>query len=149
MARIELTFPQPVVFTERLGLRTTDMSPAGHLGFDQLVRLVHHALNRFFDHCGLPIRGGKGISYIVKDLAVVYQGEAHAGETIEVKLGVGDHGKKWVELYFQVCRQADNGPGDMVEVATVKLAVICFDYAGRAAVPFPEAVRKEILGDKA
>jgi acyl-CoA thioesterase FadM len=142
MARIELTFPQPVVFTERLGLRTTDMSQAGHLGFDQLVRLVHHALNRFFDHCGLPIRGGVGISYIVKDLAVVYQGEAHAGETIEVNLGVGDHGEKWVELFFQVCRQADNGP---VEVAKAKLAVICFDYDGRAAVPFPEAVRKELL----
>ena len=148
MARVELTFPDPEVYTEQLVLRTTDMSQAGHLGFDQLVRVVHHVLTRFFDRCGLPMRGAMGISYIVKDLAVVYHGEAYAGDTVEVSLGLGDRGAKSIELFFRVRRMAKTALPDGVDVALAKTAVICFDYDTRRAVDFPEDVRKELLHEE-
>lgn len=90
MPRVELIFPEPAVFTERIVLRTTDMSRAGHLGFDTQVSLIHHVMTRFFDHCGMTASGGGGISNIVKDMAVIYQGEAHAGDLLSVAVGAGN-----------------------------------------------------------
>ena len=138
MSRVELIFPDPVVFTEQIGLRTTDMSWAGHLGFEKLVGLLQHVQTRFFERCGLPPGGGRGIGTIVKDLAVVYQGEAHAGDVVSVNVGLGESGRKWIELYFQVVRQST------VEVAIAKLAVLCFDYDTGATVAFPPGVRKAL-----
>jgi acyl-CoA thioesterase FadM len=130
-----------VVFTEELNLRTTDMSRAGHLGFDKLVGLLHHVMERFLHRCGLSFQDGKGVFIIAKDLAVVYEGEAHSGDRITVAVGLGDRGERWIELYFRV-RRAD-GPGSGGRpIALAKLALLCFDYDKGRAVPFPEEVKK-------
>jgi acyl-CoA thioester hydrolase len=136
MAKVELQFPEPVVFTEALTLRSTDLSRAGHLGFDKLVSILHHVMDCFFDHCGLPPRNGRGASIIAKDLAVIYEGEAHAGDRVSVAVGLGDRAQRWVELYFRVRREGGQ------PVALAKMAILSFDYAEGCTVPFPEAVRK-------
>jgi acyl-CoA thioesterase FadM len=141
VAKVELNFPQPVLFTEALVLRTTDLSRAGHLGFDKLVSLLHHVMDRFFDHCGLSPRSGQEASIIAKDLAVIYEGEAHAGDRLSVAVGLGDRAERWVELYFRVRRMGRPGE-DEQPVALAKMAILSFDYERGRAVPFPEAVRK-------
>jgi acyl-CoA thioester hydrolase len=136
MPKIELHFPEPVVFTEMLTLRTTDLSRAGHLGFDKLVSLLHHVMDCFFDHCGLPPRSGAEAAIIAKDLAVIYEGEAHAGDRLSVAVGLGDRAERWVELYFRVRREGGQ------PVALAKMAILSFDYQQGRTVRFPEAVRK-------
>jgi acyl-CoA thioesterase FadM len=141
VAKVELTFPEPAIFTEELVLRTTDLSRAGHLGFDKLVSLLHHVMDRFFDHCGLAPRSGQETSIIAKDLAVIYEGEARAGNRLSVAVGLGDHAERWVELYFRV-RQVER-PGQVeAPVALAKMAILSFDYELGQTVPFPKAVRK-------
>jgi acyl-CoA thioesterase FadM len=81
-------------------------------------------------------------------LAVVYQGEAHVGDTVEVDLGVGEGGERWVELYFRLRRRLRRPTSDGVEVAIAKLAIICFDYDRRSAVAFPKEVREELRYEK-
>lgn len=171
MSRVELKFPEPIVFSEKIVLRNTDMSRAGHLGFDSLVSIVHRVLNRFFDQHGLPIGKGGGVSYIVKDLAVVYMGEAHAGDVVSVNVGLGESGEKWIELYFKVSLENDqpmvggpvypqfSGPElgesekladprvEPQDVALAKLAVLCFDYNQGATIAFPPGVRRALDND--
>jgi acyl-CoA thioesterase FadM len=141
VAKVELTFPEPVILTEELVLRTTDLSRAGHLGFDKLVNLLHHVMDRFLDHCGLPPRDGKGTSIIAKDLAVIYEGEAHAGDRLSVAVGMGDRAESWVEIYYRV-RRADGSGQEGEPVALAKMAILSFNYEQGRTVPFPEAVRK-------
>jgi acyl-CoA thioester hydrolase len=153
MSRVELIFPEPIVFSEKIVLRNTDMSRAGHLGFDSLVSIVHRVLNRFFDQRGLPIGEGGGVSYIVKDLAVIYQGEAHVGDVVSVNVGLGEGGEKWVELYFRVlraeaCQKGAERPFGQANLALAKLAVLCFDYDKGATVAFPAGVRKALANVK-
>jgi acyl-CoA thioester hydrolase len=147
VAKVELTFPEAVVFTEELALRTTDLSRAGHLGFDKLVSLLHHVMDCFFDHCGLPLQSGKGASIIAKDLAVIYEGEAHAGDRLSVAVGLGECAERWIELYFRVRRMDGPGP-DGTPVALAKMAILSFNYKQNRTVPFPEAVRKAFENGK-
>ncbi|MDJ0780542.1 MAG: thioesterase family protein [Desulfosarcinaceae bacterium] len=146
MARVELIFPEPIVYAESIDLRVTDMSRAGHLGFDKLVSLLQHVLARFFDHYGLPAGGGNSPSIIVKDLAVVYQGEAHTGDRLSFAVGVGERGERWIELYFRVTREDESSASDR-PVSLAKMAVLCFDYAAGCTMPFPAAVMRALIHD--
>jgi acyl-CoA thioester hydrolase len=104
-------------------------------------------MDRFMDHCGLPPRDSNGASIIAKDLAVIYQGEAHAGDRLSVAVGLGDRAERWVEIYYRVRRV--HGPDQEGEpVALAKMAILSFDYERGRTVPFPEAVRKAFENGK-
>ncbi len=136
MARVTIEYPGKTVFTHPARVRITDLSAAGHLGFDNLVSLLNDAAAAFFHANGIQRTSTRSIGVIFADLAVVYQSEAFYNEVIEIQIAIGDVGDKGLDVVFRV-----QGAGKDKVVATAKIGVLFFDYAKHQVVAIPQPIR--------
>jgi acyl-CoA thioesterase FadM len=120
-------------FSTEIKVRTTDLNYGGHLGNDRLISLVHEARVAFLARHGFSEKDFGGVSLIAGDMAVVYQGEAFAGDVLRFEVAAGEPTRCGFRLFFRITRTADNAP-----IALVENGMACFDYQSRSVEPFPE-----------
>jgi len=136
MPRLKLDpLPRYAVETE-ITVRTTDLNYGGHLGNDRLLALVHEARVDFLARYGLSEMDCAGVSLIMGDAAIVFQGEAFAGDRIRIETTAAEPGGSGFRLFHRLTRTATAKP-----VALVETGMICFDYRTRRIRPLPEPVR--------
>lgn len=136
MPRLALA-PLPAYdFTCTLRVRTTDLNYGGHLGNDRLLALVQEARVAFLAERGLSELDAGWPSLIMADAAVLYQGEAFAGDELRFAVAAREPGRVGFRLFTRVTR-----PADGAAIALVETGLVCFDYAQRRPQPLSPALR--------
>jgi acyl-CoA thioester hydrolase len=120
-----------------LQVRTTDLNYGGHLGNDRLLALVHEARVAFLAEHGLSELDCGGVSLILADTAVVYQGEAFAGDVLRCEVAPGESSRAGFRLFYRMQRLADGAT-----IALVENGMVCFDYQSRRIRPLPEVLHR-------
>ena len=133
MPRLDLKPLNLYPFHTDITVRTTDLNYGGHLGNDRLLALVHEARVGFLTYHALSELDAEGFSFIIADAALVYRGEAFAGETLRFEVAAGEPSDKGFRLFFRVTRPAD---GSLIALA--ENGLVCYDYGKRKAVQLPE-----------
>ncbi len=136
MPRIKLNPLENYPFSTTIKVRITDLNYGGHLGNDTLISLIHEARSAFLACHGFSEKEFGGVSLILGDLAVVYQGEAFAGDVLDFEAAAGEPTRCGFRLFFRVTRPADNKP-----IALVENGMVCFDYHTRSTQRLPDAAR--------
>jgi acyl-CoA thioesterase FadM len=116
-------------------VRTTDINYGGHLGNDRLLALVQEARVAFLASHGLVEVTPDGLSFIIADAALVYKGEAFAGDILRFEVAAGEPTGKGFRLFYRISR-----PVDGTIIALVENGVVCYDYRQKKAIPLPESV---------
>jgi acyl-CoA thioesterase FadM len=114
----------------------TDLNYGGHLGNDTLLSLIHEARVAFLAANDFTEKDCGGVSLILGDTGVVYQGEAFAGDTLRIEVAAAEPGRCGFRLYYRVTR-----PADGQAIALVENGMVCFDYQTRQIKALPASVR--------
>lgn len=122
-----------------LAVRTTDLNYGGHLGNDRLLSLIHEARVAFLASEGWSELDLGGRSVIMADAALMYRGEAFAGDVLRFETAVAEVERSGVRLAHRVCRPSD---GTLIALAETGLAG--YDYALRRVAPWPADVRARL-----
>ena len=128
--RIELTFPEKIIFTTQLDVRVSDLNYGNHLGNDSILSLVHEARMRFLSDAGYSEMNVEGVGLIMADAGIQFKSEAFYGETIHVEIAINDIARVSFDLYYRLkCN-------DRI-VAIVKTGMLFFDYENRKIKSVP------------
>jgi acyl-CoA thioesterase FadM len=90
---------------------------------------------------GFSERDCGGTALILADTAVVYQGEAFAGDVLRFEAAAGESTRCGFRFFFRVTQ-----PGSGKSIALVENGMVCFDYDNRRTEAVPEAVK--VIFDK-
>ncbi len=137
MPRITLTMPPTLPFSTTIPVRIGDINYGGHLGNDAVLSLVHEARVRFLASMGYTEHDVEGRAIIMSDAAIVYRGEAHYGDVLEIGVGAGGFSGSGCDLLYRITRQAD-----AKEIALVKTGIVFFDYDRRKPLRVPVRFRE-------
>ena len=137
MPRLQLKPLPSYPFRCELTVRTTDLNYGGHLGNDRLLSLVHEARVAWLAHHGWSELDCAGTSLIMGDAALVYQGEAFAGDRLEFAVAAAEQTRSGFRLFFRVTCTRDQVP---VEIALVECGMVSFNYQTRRIAVLPTAV---------
>lgn len=135
MPRLKLNPRDAYPFTCEVAVRTTDLNYGGHLGNDRLLSLVHEARVAFLAAHGLTELDFGGVSLIMGDTAVIYQGESYAGDLLRFEVAAGEPSRSGFRIFYRVTR-----PADGQAIALVENGMACFDYQERKIANLPTAV---------
>ena len=128
--RIELTFPEKIIFTTQLDVRVSDLNYGNHLGNDSILSLVHEARMRFLSDAGYSEMNVEGVGLIMADAGIQFKSEAFYGETIHVEIAINDIARVSFDLYYRLkCNERI--------VAIVKTGMLFFDYENRKIKSVP------------
>lgn len=136
MPRIKLHPLDEYSFTTEILVRTADINLGGHLGNDTLLSLVNEARTAFLANYGFSEADCGGVSLIIADTAIVFQGEAFAGDTLLFEVAASEPAKKGFRIFYRITRNTDGSA-----IALVENGIVCFDYHARKIQPLPESVR--------
>lgn len=136
MPRLKLIPREIYSFACEICVRTTDLNYGGHLGNDRLLTLVHEARVEFLAEHGLSELDFGGVSLIMGDTAVVYQGEAFAGDRLTFEVAADEPSRSGFRIFYRVTR-----PSDGQAIALVENGMACFDYQTRKIANLPAAVK--------
>lgn len=139
MPRLKLQPQRSYPFRTTLKVRSTDLNYGGHLGHDTLLSLVQEARVDWLNSHGWQELDCAGVGLIMGDAAVVYQGEAFAGQRLLIEVAATEPTRSGFRLCYRLTRtdgedQADNA------IALVETGMVCFDYQRRCATSLPAAV---------
>ena len=136
MPRIKLKPLKFYSFNLELKVRVTDLNYGGHLGNDRLMSLVHEARVAFLDSHGFSEMDCGGVSLIMADAAICFQGEAYAGDELKIEVAAGEPTRSGFRLFQRVTHPSDARP-----IALVETGMVCYDYQRGKIRPLPNAVR--------
>ncbi|MGB2907725.1 MAG: thioesterase family protein [Candidatus Aminicenantaceae bacterium] len=137
MPRIRLKPAPDYAFQIELSIRVTDLNYGGHLGNDRLLSLIHEARVAFLAEHGLSELDCGGVSLTMGDAALVYQGEAYAGDVLRFEVAAGEASRSGFRIFYRITRPSDDSP-----IALAETGMVCFDYRARRICLLPEAVRR-------
>lgn len=112
--------------------RISDTNIAGHVGFSQMVEIIHEARHRFFVAIGVRELdlGDGATSIIIGDLAVNFLGEVFAGDDIIAESLIAEMGR----VGFRVChRFTVRGR----KVLLAETGVVAFNDVSHKMAPIP------------
>ncbi|MBU0742065.1 thioesterase family protein [bacterium] len=139
MPRLSLTPLASYGYTTEITVRTTDLNYGGHLGNDRLLALLHEARVGFLAAHGWSELDCGGVPLIMGDAALVFRGEAFAGDVLRIAVGVSETGRAGFRLSYLVTR-----PADGADVAVAETGLAGFDYAKRGIAPLPDDLRSAL-----
>jgi acyl-CoA thioesterase FadM len=132
--RLKPLFDYP--FSIDLKVRITDLNYGGHLGNDRLLSLIHEARIAFLAKYGFTELDCGGVSLIMADTAILYQGEAFAGDLLHFQVAADEPTRYGFRMYYRVIRQSDGKA-----IALVETGMVCFDYQNRKLLTLPDSVK--------
>jgi len=137
--RVKLKECNQYIFTTSVKTRITDLNYGGHLGNEMMLIFAQQARVDFLNSLGYGelTLAGKGI--IMIDAVVVYKSEAHAGDDLNIEVGIDDLTSIGFDLHYKITNtQTDR------EVARVKTGILCFDYDEKKITSIPQEVLDKI-----
>lgn len=135
MPRIRLKPLDFYPFCTKIIVRVTDLNYGGHLGNDSLLSLVHEARVAFLaSHAFSEVDCG-GVSLTMGDAAIVYQGEAYAGDELSIEVAAGEPSRSGFRLFYRLTRSKDGQ-----KIALAETGMVCFDYTLKKIMPLPKIV---------
>lgn len=137
MPRLKLKPLESYGFFTDITVRITDLNYGGHLGNDSLLSMVHEARVAFLRFYGFTEKDFGGVSLIIGDSAIVYQGEAFAGDVLRFEIAAGEPTGRGFRLFFRVIRRTGNSP-----IALVENGMVCYDYSSRTTKSLPSETMK-------
>ncbi|MCZ7558453.1 MAG: thioesterase family protein [Bacteroidia bacterium] len=143
MPRINIDIPAHLPFFTTMAVRIGDVNYGGHLGNDAVLSIAHEARVRFLASMGYTEHDIEGVSIIMSDAAVVYRGEAHYGDELEIGVGAGNFSGSGFDLLYRVTREADGK-----EIALVKTGIVFFDYVKKKPQRVPARFRERFEAGK-
>jgi acyl-CoA thioester hydrolase len=135
MPRIRLKQLEKYPFSTKITVRVTDLNYGGHLGNDSLLSLVHEARVAFLASHGFSEVDCAGVSLTMGDAAIVYLGEAYAGDDLKIEVAAGEPSKSGFRLFYRLTRSSDTK-----KIALAETGMVCFDYKAKKILPLPKAV---------
>lgn len=135
MPRVRLKPLNQYPFSTKIAVRVTDLNYGGHLGNDSLLSLVHEARVAFLAIHGFTEIDCGGVSLTMGDVAIVYQGEAYAGDLLNIDVAAGEPSKSGFRLFYRLARASDGQ-----KIAIAETGMVCFDYKTKKIRPLPKAV---------
>jgi acyl-CoA thioester hydrolase len=140
MARIQIDVPEKIIFTTDIRIRVSDLNYGAHVGNDSILTLMQEARVLFYRSLGIKneINIIGEVGQIITDAAVVYKSEAFLGDTMTVRIAIGEFNKYGFDMFYQLSNQSGK------EVARGKTGIICFDYAQRKVVSIPADFLKQL-----
>jgi len=136
MSRIKLKPLSHYPFSTEIKVRITDLNYGGHLGNDSLLSLIHEARVAFLNEHGFSELNCGGVATTMIDAALVYQGQAFAGDVLKFDAAAGEAGRSGIRFFFRVTRASDGEP-----IALAETGLVCFDYKAQKILPLPEEVK--------
>jgi acyl-CoA thioesterase FadM len=137
MPRIRLKPVPDYPFRIDQSVRVTDLNYGGHLGNDRLLSMVHEARVAFLAEHGFSELDCGGVSLTMGDAALVYQGEAYAGDALRFEVAAGEASRSGFRIFYRITR-----PSDGSSIALAETGMVCFDYRARKICLLPEALRR-------
>ncbi len=141
MPRIRLQPLPSYPYHTDLRVRVTDLNYGGHLGNDRLLSLIHEARVGFLAEHGFTELDCGGVPLTMGDAALVYQGEAYAGDILRIEVAAGEPGRSGFRLFYRVTRISDGAA-----VALAETGMVAFDYKARKIRALPAAVLSMVDG---
>jgi acyl-CoA thioesterase FadM len=146
MPRIKLKPLPSYPFNMELKVRITDLNYGGHLGNDSLLSLIHEARVAFLTGHGFTEIDCGGVSLIMADAIISFQGEAYAGDRLRIEVAAGEPSRSGFRLFYRVTRKGNSEPMDVGATAVDSIALaetgmVCFDYNTGKIQALPEIVR--------
>ncbi len=77
-----------------------------------------------------------GVALTIADAAIVYRGEAFAGDLLKFEVAAGEPTSHGFRLYYRATRISDGA-----EIALVENGLVCFDYTERKIRPVSAALQ--------
>ncbi len=136
MPRIKLKPLEKYQFQTEIMVRTTDLNYGGHLGNDSLLSLIHEARVAFLAKHRFSELNCAGVSLIMADSAIVYQGEAFAGDNLLFEVGAGEPTKNGFRIFYRVTKK-----NDRTKIALVENGMVCYDYQSKKTQSLPDVLR--------
>lgn len=137
MPRVRLKPLDYYPFSTHITVRVTDLNYGGHLGNDSLLSLVHEARVVFLASHGFSETDCGGVSLTMGDAAIVYQGEAYAGDNLNIEVAAGEPSKSGFRLFYRLTRLNDGQ-----RIALVETGMVCFDYRLKKIMSLPKPVER-------
>lgn len=143
MARVQIEIPDNAIFETELTVRVADINYGGHVGNDTMLSLMQEARTSMYRSLGyeneLSFEGT--IGQVIADAALVYKAEAFLGDTLVIRIAMGEFTKFGFDLFYQVSRKDDDK-----EVAKGKTGIVCFDYEKRKPAKIPASLIEKLSG---
>lgn len=143
MARVQIEIPDNAIFETELTVRVADINYGGHVGNDTMLSLMQEARTRMYRSLGyeneLSFEGT--IGQVIADAALVYKAEAFLGDTLVIRIALGEFTKFGFDLFYQVSRKEDDK-----EIAKGKTGIVCFDYEKRKPASIPASLIEKLSG---
>ena len=136
MPRLRLKPLDSYAFSVELTVRITDLNYGAHLGNDSLLSLIHEARVAFLRSHGFTEMDCGGVSLTMGDVAIIYQGQAYAGDVLRFEVSAGEPTRCGFRLFLRVTRAADGCP-----IALAEVGMVCFDYQSGKILALPDGVR--------
>jgi len=135
MPRVRLKPLDQYPFSTKVVVRVTDLNYGGHLGNDSLLSLVHEARVAFLAAHGFSELDCGGVPLTMGDAAIAYQGEAYAGDELNIEVAAGEPSKSGFRLFYRLTRSSDGQ-----KIALAETGMVCFDYKAKRIIPLPKVV---------
>jgi acyl-CoA thioester hydrolase len=125
-------------FSTRIEVRFRDCDPLGHV--NNAVYATYFEVARFgYWREALGYTRADGFSFIMARVECNYRAQAHAGETLDVRIRVGRIGRSSFTFDYRIVA-ADDGR----LVADGSSVQVMFDYAAQQSRPVPDAFRARV-----
>ena len=135
MPRVRLKPLDQYSFSIKIVVRVTDLNYGGHLGNDSLLSLVHEARVAFLAAHGFSELDCGGVPLTMGDAAIAYQGEAYAGDELNIEVAAGEPSKSGFRLFYRLTRS-----NDTKKIGLAETGMVCFDYKAKKIIPLPKVV---------
>lgn len=139
--RLFIALPENFIYTALVPIRIYDINYGNHLGHDALISVLHTVRAEFLYKNKLNELDVGGCGIILRDLSIVYLSECFFGDTLEVKLSVGDLSKSSFKMFYSVVNHK-NGR----EVARSCLTFVSFNLEKRKPTRMPESFSRILIG---
>ena len=136
MPRLRLKPREEYPFSTEFSVRITDLNYGGHLGNDRLLSLVHEARVAFLKAHGLTEMDCDGTALTQADAAIVYLGEAFAGDILRFEVSAGEATGSGFRLFYRIIRSGDNK-----KIALAETGMVSFDYNTKKVRPLAQKIK--------
>ena len=130
--RVQLTFPDNVLYNTMLTVQIGDLNYGNHLANDAILRLAHEVRVRWLMAEGYTELDAGGVGLIMADAMVQYLAQSFYGDELDAQMAVGECARAGFALYTKFTRQSDHAV-----IAVVKTGMVCFDYRTQKVAPIP------------
>jgi acyl-CoA thioester hydrolase len=141
MARIKIELPAKSVASFNIPVRITDINYGNHVGNNSIVEIIHESRVQFLQQHQFTELDAGGTGLILNELLVEFKNESFYGDTLNVKIFVGDVSKKSFEIYYQlIALRKEN-----IVIAHAKTGMVCYNYSERKVESIPEKLKSMLI----